>query len=228
MTKGDIVNGENGFPRSYSITRSTAVCRVAAEPVPTERVFILFADDVDESLFDKESFQLHHVFEDLSAVSATVPVSAIPYLKQDPKVVHIEADPLITVNSQYNDLITADQAKRQDARQQTVVQEQSQSDQETQLDGSTNPENTQPISNDQNTQPDDNPSTNEENDEQTDGPINNGENDQQTNDPTNNIENDDKTEAPTDDQPNQNNQQTDEQTTNQEEDITDEDNQKSK
>lgn len=66
----------------------------------TERILIMFKGPIDEQILQQETIEIHHIFESLSAVSATVPVSNIERLKEQPNIMKIEQDHEVEVNEQ--------------------------------------------------------------------------------------------------------------------------------
>lgn len=86
----------------------------SAAEEPTERILIMFKGSIDEQLLQQESIEINHVFESLSAVSATVPFSSIERLKNQPNIIKIEQDHEVVVNEQVEnwgyDHVLAEQA----------------------------------------------------------------------------------------------------------------------
>lgn len=67
-----------------------------------ERVLILFKSSIDEKLLHDETIEVHHIFDSLAAVSATVPSSQIPFLQNQQSVVKIEPDHTVETSAQMN------------------------------------------------------------------------------------------------------------------------------
>lgn len=68
-----------------------------------ERVLIMFQNAIDEELLRNESTEVHHVFEELSAVSVTLPSSKISILHSEPNIASIELDYEVETSEQVED-----------------------------------------------------------------------------------------------------------------------------
>ena len=66
----------------------------------TERVIILFQDEIDQELLKDPSIEIHHIFEEYDAVSVTIPASMEDSLKAHSSIRFIEKDPEVKTTSQ--------------------------------------------------------------------------------------------------------------------------------
>lgn len=66
----------------------------------TERVLITFHDMEKMGILQTENIQIHHVFENLSAVSATIPVSFKSTLEVNPHILQVDIDPIVKKSQQ--------------------------------------------------------------------------------------------------------------------------------
>lgn len=66
-----------------------------------ERVLIQFKNSIDEKFLKDESIEIHHVFESISAVSATVPSAKLSYLQSQPNILRIEPDHVVETSGQF-------------------------------------------------------------------------------------------------------------------------------
>ena len=66
----------------------------------TERVIILFQDEIDQELLKDPSMEIHHIFEEYDAVSVTIPVSMEDSLNARSSIRLIEKDPEVKTTSQ--------------------------------------------------------------------------------------------------------------------------------
>ena len=66
----------------------------------SQRVILIFNEEIDYPLLDDPSIEIHHIFEDLHAVSATIPAIKKQELSKSPSIKCIEEDPVVEVNSQ--------------------------------------------------------------------------------------------------------------------------------
>ena len=67
---------------------------------PSQRVMIVFHDKIDYQLLDESALEVHHIFEDYEAVSATIPVSSKEDLLAHSSVRLIEEDSVVKTNTQ--------------------------------------------------------------------------------------------------------------------------------
>jgi len=67
---------------------------------PTERVIIMFQHEIDYELLNEQDVIIHHTFDDLHAVSATISVAGKDALLDSPSVKFIEDDPEVKTTSQ--------------------------------------------------------------------------------------------------------------------------------
>jgi hypothetical protein len=67
---------------------------------PMERVLVHFRDQVDETLLQNESIEVHHIFHNLSAISVTMPQTLISHLEENSNIISIEKEPLVEINRQ--------------------------------------------------------------------------------------------------------------------------------
>ena len=70
----------------------------------SQRVILIFKDEIEYDLLEDPSFDIHHVFEDLHAVSATIPISKKKELSTHSSIKFIEEDPIVKVDSQTSNL----------------------------------------------------------------------------------------------------------------------------
>lgn len=66
----------------------------------SERVFITFNETINQTVLENQEVELHHVFKQYNAVSATIPSSLKLKLSHDPSVKRIESDPIVTSTMQ--------------------------------------------------------------------------------------------------------------------------------
>lgn len=66
----------------------------------SERMIVTFRDHIDYQLLDEYSIEVHHVFEELHAVSVSAPSSMKQELMNHQEVKLIEEDPVVHVNAQ--------------------------------------------------------------------------------------------------------------------------------
>lgn len=66
----------------------------------SERMLILFKDSVDEEILLENKAEIHHIFDSLPAVSATLSSLAIKQLEDNPNIVEIEPDPSVKKSEQ--------------------------------------------------------------------------------------------------------------------------------
>ena len=69
----------------------------------TERVMIEFAGEMNEAIFQDEHIDIHHVFESLSTLSATIPSSYKNQIFQKYHVASIALDPVVKISEQEKD-----------------------------------------------------------------------------------------------------------------------------
>lgn len=67
---------------------------------PNERVLILFKNSIDGQLLQDESVEIHHIYDSVSAVSATVPSSKLASLRSQPSILKIESDHPVETSEQ--------------------------------------------------------------------------------------------------------------------------------
>ena len=65
-----------------------------------DRVIIAFYDEIDFELLEQPSIDIHHVFEELKAVSATIPSEFKQDLLKHPNVKYVEADSIVKTTNQ--------------------------------------------------------------------------------------------------------------------------------
>ena len=66
----------------------------------SQRVILIFNDEIEYNLLDDPSVEIHHVFEDLHAVSVTIPSAKKKELSTHSSIKFIEEDPIVKVDSQ--------------------------------------------------------------------------------------------------------------------------------
>ena len=66
----------------------------------TERVMIIFNNEIDYKLLKEKDLEVHHIFEEYDAVSVTIPVSMRDNLNARPSIRFIEEDPEVETTSQ--------------------------------------------------------------------------------------------------------------------------------
>ncbi|MDQ0154256.1 S8 family peptidase [Robertmurraya andreesenii] len=66
----------------------------------SERVLILFKNSIDGQLLQDESVEIHHIYDSVSAVSATVPSSKLASLRSQPNILKIESDHPVETSEQ--------------------------------------------------------------------------------------------------------------------------------
>jgi hypothetical protein len=66
----------------------------------TERVIITFNNEINYELMDKYHLEVHHIFEEVKAVSVTIPASQKDLLKNDPSIRFMEDDPVVKTVAQ--------------------------------------------------------------------------------------------------------------------------------
>ena len=66
----------------------------------TERVTIIFNNEIDYKLLEEKDLEVHHIFEEYDAVSVTIPVSMRDNLNARPNIRFIEEDPEVETTSQ--------------------------------------------------------------------------------------------------------------------------------
>lgn len=66
----------------------------------TERVIIIFQNEIDYSLLENKEIEVHHVFEDLDAASVTIPVEWEDDLLERANIQLIEPDPEVKTTAQ--------------------------------------------------------------------------------------------------------------------------------
>ena len=65
-----------------------------------DRVLIAFYDEIDFELLEQPSIEIHHVFEELKAVSATIPSEFKQDLLKHSNVKYVEADSIVKTTNQ--------------------------------------------------------------------------------------------------------------------------------
>ena len=63
----------------------------------SQRVILIFNDEIDYQLLDDPSIEIHHIFEDLQAVSATIPTATKQELSTSSSIKFIEEDPIVEI-----------------------------------------------------------------------------------------------------------------------------------
>lgn len=67
-----------------------------------ERVIVTFDESINERLLEDPTIEVHHIFDDLTAVSISVSSEKKEELLQDPSIKRIERDPVIKTSEQIN------------------------------------------------------------------------------------------------------------------------------
>jgi hypothetical protein len=75
----------------------------SANGLQYERVIIGFQDDIDESLLAEIPHEIHHRFEELSAISVSIPEEEREVVRKNPKVKWMEKDHPVRVDGQVVD-----------------------------------------------------------------------------------------------------------------------------
>jgi hypothetical protein len=87
----------------FSVVSSKAFASDPMQDTVNERVIVGFHDEIDLNVFNKMSYELHHIFDEITAVSVTVPRFAISYLNENSKVAWVESDPVVKTSGQLVD-----------------------------------------------------------------------------------------------------------------------------
>ncbi len=66
----------------------------------TERVIVIFNNQVETSIVDQYAVEVHHIFQDLSAVSMTIHSSEKPALLREKEIARVEPDSTIQISEQ--------------------------------------------------------------------------------------------------------------------------------
>jgi hypothetical protein len=69
----------------------------------TERVIVVFKEEIDSKLVQQYAEEVFHTFDDLAAVSMTVPSSMIDELKLEEEIERVDLDPVVKTSSQTAD-----------------------------------------------------------------------------------------------------------------------------
>ncbi|KMY51918.1 S8 family peptidase [Peribacillus loiseleuriae] len=74
-----------------------------AEPLMNQRVIVGFHHEIDLSILEGIPFEMHHQYDEIKAISITIPYSSLVLLKENPKVAWVERDQIVKTNGQVVD-----------------------------------------------------------------------------------------------------------------------------
>lgn len=73
------------------------------EPLMNQRVIVGFHNEIDLSILNGIPFEIHHQYDQIKAISITIPYSSLLLLKENPKVAWVERDQIVKTNGQVVD-----------------------------------------------------------------------------------------------------------------------------
>nr|WP_161974893.1 S8 family peptidase [Bacillus timonensis] len=85
------------------ITLLTPLGPKANAEVPTEKVIIVFKDNVDKQLVNKVNGEIDHISKNVPVLSGEIPTSAITQIENDQAVLAVETDQVVKVSGQVQD-----------------------------------------------------------------------------------------------------------------------------
>jgi hypothetical protein len=84
----------------FSVAPSKSFASNPMQDSVNERVIVGFHNEIDLSVFNKASYELHHIFDEIAAVSVTIPHLVISDLNENSKVAWVERDPAVKTSGQ--------------------------------------------------------------------------------------------------------------------------------